>query len=321
MNYVDFLRKEAEGSHAQFHQFLLTVGQEGPDSHYFFFEGDDDPLFYLDQAQSFLENRTYYEFICQGREGVLKVHELVARDGRASDRTHFFVDKDHNDIMGGVQPTAPSVFQTYCYSFENYLVCDRVLRRFWGERLHLPSTDQRLAETMELFREMRSSLMKRMRILMAIVLIGRGIEGRQQLKLNLNNINLDKVLKIDLGARRVGWMRDGFRHFLSASNMTQAGIGPVRSSDIRRICRRYLAAGDPKHYVRGKFELWFLVRFLMIKTKELADRKLAASAGVARARPKENITLSNCIIQLAPLCPCPQDVSRFLISRLGNPQP
>lgn len=320
MDHATRLREEAESPHAQFHQYVLLISKGQPDDQYFFFEGDDDPIFYGDQAQSFLGERLYHDFICRGREEVLKAHDLVARDGRAIDRTHFFVDKDHNDIMGGRTNFSASIFQTCFYSFENYLVCERVLRRFWVERLHLSSSDERLEHTIDTFRVMHLSLMKRMRVLMALVLIGRGIEGRASLKLNLNNVCLDKVLRLDFSRRRINWQPNAIQNFLSASNMIQAAVGPIKNSDIRRICRTYLASTDAKHYVRGKFELWFFVKFLMFKTGELAERKSALALGVARAKPNEAITHTNCVIYLASLCPCPKDLTKYFLERLGSPQ-
>lgn len=319
MDHAEVLREEAGGSHAQFHQFILALQKGQADDQYLFFEGDDDPLFYVDLAQNFLNDRLHLEFICHGREGVLKVHELVARDRRAIERAHFFIDKDHNDILNGEEKFSGSIFRTVGYSFENYIVCERVLRRFWVERLHLPSTDSRLDQTIGAFRSMHKSFMRRMRILMALVLIGRGIDGRTALKLNLNNVSLDRVLRLDFSSLDVRWLPNAMQSFLAASNMIQAGVGPIRSIDIRRTCRAHLSSEDAKLYVRGKYELWFLVKFLMAKTRELADKKTAATLGVSRAKPNETISPANCLIQLAPLCPCPKDLARFFLERLGLP--
>lgn len=320
MDYGTLLREAAESSHAIFHIFMLTISKARPNEQYLFFEGDDDPLFYVHQAQVFLGNRDYHEFVCKGRDAVLKVHDLIARDNRAIERTHFFVDKDHNDVMRGETEFSGSIFRTCCYSFENYMVCERVLRRFWVERLHLPSTDQRLGQTITAFKAMHNCLMRRMRVLMALVLIGRGIEGGPQIKLNLNNVNLDKLFKLDFSRSHVGWQPQAMRNFLAASNMTEAGVGAIRLAQVKQICRNYLSTPDAKCYVRGKYELWFFVKFLMAKTRELADRKAAVAVGMPRARPKESITHTNCIIQLAPLCPCPQDLTKYLRERLGAPQ-
>lgn len=318
MDHAQFLRNEVQGSHAQFHQFVLALSEGAHDDQYFFFEGDDDPVFYVGQSLSFLNAREYHIFICRGRSDVLKVHELVARDGRASERSHFFIDRDHNDILASPSDYPASVFQTRCYSFENYLVCDRVVRRFWVERLHLPSTDARLTKYVARFHAMHTSLMKRLRLLMALVLVGRGIEGREPLKLNLNNVNLDKVLKLDAGMEQVRWMPNAVQHFLAASNMIESGLSAISAATVRHICKKYLS-GDAKTYVRGKYELWFFVKFLMATSRELSDKKVANASGLARAKPKEPLTFTNSIMHLSPLAPCPADLSGFLLRRLGAP--
>src|SRR5690554_2700418 len=112
MDYQKLLREALDSSHSQFHQFALALSKGQPNEQYFFFEGYDDPCFYVDKAQAYLRQRPHHEFVCDGRDGVLKVHDLIARDNRAIDRTHFFIDKDHNDIVKGETSFSGSIFQT-----------------------------------------------------------------------------------------------------------------------------------------------------------------------------------------------------------------
>jgi hypothetical protein len=142
MDYAKALIEEASGAHAVFHEFVLTLPMHPGDAIFLFFEGEDDPTFYLPHLSLNITGRDFLSFICFGRSEVLKVEELIRADGRATARCAYFVDKDHTEFT---HPGAPGlseyIFQTQHYSVENYLVCPELLNRYWVEKLHLNSTD------------------------------------------------------------------------------------------------------------------------------------------------------------------------------------
>ena len=313
---ANLLRDQARTPHALYHEFALAQSKCATDAHFLFFEGVDDPVFFAGHIVPRLNGRDYYEFICNGRDGVIKVQELCARDGRASNRTLFFIDKDHTDILGAATEFPSGLFQTECYSFENYIVCKQVFRRFWTERLRLQCTDKRYSEYADLFDKLHCSFAARMRLLMAIVLIGRGIEGRPLAKLNLNNVNLEKVISVDLSAGKVRWMPSGGQHFLAASNIKQSGIR-VRGDDVRRVYRTFLRGRDSKSYIRGKYELWFFVRLLAAMSRTLSDKQTAKVTGLPRATPGEIICYGTCLDSLSGLSTCPAALGVFLDARIA----
>lgn len=260
------------------------------------------------------------EFVCEGRGNVFVVHAMCARDGRALDRCHFFVDKDLNDVLQpGFAVPAP-VFQTATYSFENYLVCETVLRRFWVERMRLDIMDERYAQYVSDFHTFHAQFGRKMRLLMAMVLIGHGIDGRRPVKLNLNNANLDKVMRLDFGARRVRWMVGGAAHFCAACNLREAFVGAALVS-AKPVLRKYLIGLPPKVYIRGKYELWFMVKYLSSVSRELADRNKAKAAGRKRAAIGDIISEGNCMDSLPALAPCPQELTEYLRARMPPPAP
>lgn len=310
MDQVEFLRRETVSPHAAFHQFALAQTRETSRTHFLFFEGDDDPLFYVSFVLPSINDCPYVELMCDGRDGVLKAHELCARDGRAADRTMFFVDKDLTDFLHSGAVSSPKVFETENYSFENYIVCESVFRRFWVERLKLSVLDSRYKHHVELFCVLHNSFMKKMRLVMAYILMGRGLDGRQVFKLNLNNVRLEKVFAIDCEQRRVKWLPSGITDLLSSIGQTScAGLSRF---DARKTYAKYLMKQPPKTYVRGKYELWFFVSVLAEFTRRLADRKAAEACGMARARPVDSISHSNCLNSLAALTPCPEKLATFL---------
>ena len=310
-DHADFLRDELRSPYAVFHQFMLQLERCPSDCQFIFFEGSEDPTFFIRFILERLDGREYREFVCNGRQGVIKVNELCSSDGRAFSHTLYFIDKDHCDLMDPDEVLPMRVIQTECYSFENYLVCNEVFRRFWTERLRLRSSDDRFVFYRKLFENLHKSFFERMQFLMAIILIGRGIDGRTIAKLNLNNVDLNKVLSIDFDAGKILWLPRGGTTFLSASNMTTSGI-TLRGDAIRSVLRKYLRHRNPKSYVRGKYELWFFVQFLQFITRKLSDRKQAKVTGLPRANPGEIITHKNAIDLLCGLAPRPENLWRFL---------
>ena len=308
---ADILRNEAKSPHAVFHEFILELGKRHSDCYFLFFEGSEDPTFYSGFVLDRLADREYHDFVCHGRQGVIKVNELCNRDGRAFNRSLFFIDKDHSNLLCPEEVLPPRTFQTECYSFENHLVCKESFRRFWSERLHLRFNDSRYDFYIDLFEKLHQSFFDRMKYLMAIVLIGRGIGTLPAAKLNLNNVNLDNVLSIDFENAQIVWAKNGGRRFLSSSNMTASGIG-VRGDMIRSILRKYLHDLEPKSYVRGKYELWFFAKFLHLITKELAKRHVPSPIELPRATPSEVITFKTAIDLLCGLSPIPNTLDIFL---------
>lgn len=310
-DYADLLRAEATGPHSIFQQFILLLGKSTPDSHFFFFEGSEDPAFYVGLILPRICDHEYHEFICNGRQGVLKLNELCRRDGRAFDRSLYFIDRDHCEFISPEEVLPRRIFQTEHYSFENYLVCNQTFRRFWTERLHLPSGDTRYESHLALFARLHQSFFERMQLLMAIILIGRGIDSGPTAKLNLNNVKLENVLSIEIEAGRVRWAKKGGEKFLAASNITESSI-KIRGDAIRKVIRKHLRGRAPKSYIRGKYELWFFVRFLSLITRDLSDRAKARASGLPRATPGEAITHAGAIDYLCALAPCPLTLDQFL---------
>ncbi|MEA9776425.1 DUF4435 domain-containing protein [Xanthomonas campestris] len=310
MDYAAVLRGEAESGHAQYHEYVLSLGSVSADLVFLFFEGDDDPAFYNNYIVGRVGCREYREFVCNGRVEVLKAHELVARDGRGGGRALFFVDKDLTEIIDPGFLVPASVFQTSVYSFENYLVCHEVFRRYWVERLRLPYFDRRFAAWSEILASAHANFMRHCKVLMALILIGRGVDGGVPIKLNLNNASLKNLfdVRIDDGKCRVKWRPGGLSKFVAAVNLSEAAIS---AADVRKISRRYLY-GPAKRYVRGKYELWFFVRFLQEMTRQLSDRTACAIAKDLRARPVESINEANFVALGASLTPCPGELAHFL---------
>ncbi len=311
MDYVELLRAEARGAHAVFHQFALARSVDAA-ALFFFFEGEEDPTFYMPHIVARLSDRRHHVFICYGRSEVLKSHSLVERDGRGAQQALFFIDKDHTDFMSNADPNLPwSVFQTDLYSIENYLTCENVFRRYWIERLHLSDLDPRYAECLRSMQRVMSSFESRCRLLTALILLGRGIDGGSSIKLNLNNVQLEKIFIVTPDLGQCKYKPGALKHFLAATGL---GAYLPKNCGVRAkaVVRNHLYGKAPKTYIRGKYDLWVFAKALAFFTRQLSDRETARRTGAQRATPTVPLSVDAAIDSLAPLAPCPPTLIAFL---------
>jgi hypothetical protein len=314
MDYYDELADEVADANSAFHEFALMLSEEESPDYFAFFEGDEDPAFYNNFIRQRIGVKTLSGFVCNGRAQVLKACALVVNDGRAVERSLFFIDKDHSNIMLGARETHPDcVFETDWYSIENYVCTNTVFRRFWQERLHLRQTDDRLPIFENRLNVLREQFYGHMRVLMSMILIGRGIDGREAHKLNLNNVNLEKILRIDFQKNLCEFRAGGSRHFIAAATLPQPSGG-----EIRDVYAKHLRGRVSAEYVRGKYELWFFWKVVTMSTHELADRASAAKSGKRRATPTAQLPFSACLESFAPLVDCPTSLSNYLAERITH---
>ena len=305
------MRAEARGAHAVFHQFALARSTDAA-ALFFFFEGEEDPTFYMPHIIARISDRRHHVFICYGRAEVLKTHSLVERDGRGTLQTLFFVDKDHTDFLNPALEALPSsVFQTDCYSIENYLACESVFRRFWIERLHLSDLDPRYQTCCASLGRVMASFEARCRALMALILLGRGIDGSAPIKLNLNNVQLEKMFSVAADRGICRYKAGALRHFLAATGLG-AHIPQHCGPRIKAVVRNCLRSRSPKTYIRGKYDLWVFAKSLAYFTRQLSDRETARRTGLPRATPTVPLTIESAVDSLAPLTSCPPPLAAFL---------
>lgn len=310
MDYVEQLKQEAHGAHSIFHQYSLQISRENLKCYFLFLEGHEDLSFYMNFIAPRLSGRQPIHFTCFGRTEVIKVSELVNNDERSLGRALFFIDKDHTDIYpANDEGLANNIFQTSVYSVENYIVCKDVFSRFWTERLHLSVADDRYEIYLDKFIKTHKSFIKRMRLITALILIGRGINGEKS-KLNLNNVNLDNLFKIDIENSSCHYKKGALSSFKTASDFALRHAQP-KGKELIKTYREHLARRDPKTYLRGKYELWFFCKFLNAISSMLSSKKHCPKH-LPRATPKASIQFEGCLETLANFCPIPEELKSFI---------
>jgi len=304
MSLVNQFRQSRQISQAIWLQFITAYDSKRNDL-YVFFEGKTDSAYYLPE----LRRRWHQQgkvriFICAGKEGVITAYH----DKRIKQKiinwksVLFFVDKDWDDLLNIVQiPQSKSFFVTDCYSIENYLVSVDTVEIVWTDIYKLPQNDPRLAQVLQQFRRGHQRFIQLICPMMAWGIVQKKqetklalAENRREKGLNLNNAKLNKVFELDSNLKLFKKPK-GFENLKKTAAFNhQLNLASFKNelNKIRRL--------EPKKYIRGKFELWYLISFLIELAKMLTTKNQPKRAVI-----KVQLTYENAIEILGGKVPYP----------------
>lgn len=254
MTFLDDLKGSGQGAIAVFHVFLLNY-RKAENSIHAFFEGNDDSSYYLnfinDRNKS---KRKILPYKCGNKKGVYAAYEKIKSHGVSNVILLFFVDKDFSDILEEQYPQDECIYVTECYSIENYLVTTYTLQRIWIDIFHLPAHQDKYEIVEKKFLLELSHFYEFMKPLMARIIFAKLCNE----KANLNNINLSKMFRFDSDLNLETLESD-----LSEVLEKMSGISiPKHREEELFVVLEKLEKFGPKIYIRGKYELWFLVKFI-----------------------------------------------------------
>jgi Protein of unknown function (DUF4435) len=131
MTYLEELRQSKNKPQVAFNEFMLST--RAFSAHLFcFFEGKDN-AYYVPRVKQFTAK--YHPIKCGGREKVLAVQQLIANHTEYDRyKKAFFIDRDFNAPL---QPAFSSIFETPCYSVENFYVSIVVFKEILTNEFHL----------------------------------------------------------------------------------------------------------------------------------------------------------------------------------------
>jgi hypothetical protein len=246
MTFLDQLRALRTSPQAVWLRFVGAY-QSGRLDLYAFFEGNDDLSYYQPYLrQKWAGRGQLHGFNCNGKDHVVGVMARVKQTLDHEWRALFFIDKDVDDFCGHARHSDPFLFETECYSIENYITHPVTLSVMWTDLLCLPATDARLTEILKAYDAAYHSFVTAMKQVMAWIIHLR----RSGCKVVLNDMSMDNVISIDREGKcslKGGWAD----HILAASNTHGAVYEPAAFAGVVAE----LDPCDPRTYIRGKFDL------------------------------------------------------------------
>ncbi len=258
------------------------------------FEGHDDQSFYINH---FPANIEFDAFVTFGKANSIELYNSLDWTKYSKERIIFFIDRDYDRILGIPVPEDLNIYETTFYSIENYVVNENILRRAIRELFHFYDGDV-INAICELFRDSLTDFTESIKPIVTWILFVRN----KGLRPNLNNIDLSAFFGINSSLILT---KPNVDRIQLLNKFTQVTTPPFTLSEYKRLRVQIEQIPEYKMYLRGKFELWFFLRFLNevhIYLNNVGHKK----------SQKTSITATNSLEVLGPRVPCPARLFEFI---------
>jgi hypothetical protein len=211
----------------------------------------------------------------------------------------FFVDRDLADFIPEVLPLHDDVFVTDVYAIENWLVDRALLSRAMRELFHVELLVADETRILNIFEQMLERFYDAIRSTMGWMLVQR----RNNNRFHANSIRLEDMFSVVL-RNDFSWSISPLRRRKSRLLDACPNNVPVARS-VRMAATELRRCGEPKRYVRGKWELWFFEKFLRLLLVVLANNG-------NNPRSRVQINAKNIVDIIGPRCRTPHELAQFL---------
>lgn len=297
---TDFLRRLTQRRHSPVAVAakLDRLRARKPDTLFLVVEALPDAIRYSDAARA-AGAAEIKEILCEGKRGVLKLLKHVRDKYGYDKRILFFVDRDHDDFIVG-NPNDPAVYVTDGYSFEADFVSPDSFRCVLTEIYKVDEEEAVIEEFTAAFASALDTFEKSLLPIMAWTIAVRRLGG----DMNLNNAQLADLINIqdvESPSRKKGALR--FFHAACARSLS------LKTPYLIRSVLRELASVSPHNVIRGKYLMWFFLKYLT----QMRDRFRAAKAHGERAHFIDlEVNASNVVQLLSSRLKMPGTLQDFL---------
>lgn len=305
MEFLKYLKSAAKSNTSVRTKFMQQYNTND-DSLHVFYEGNDDPSFY----SNFFENRSkikVYYYQAENKNGVYYIHSKINWSAYKKNRSLFFVDKDFSDILKENYVIDTNIFTTKYYSIENYIVCKQVFTRILRDILHID--DEKFIN--QCYKDFEKNLKQYsidIQPLIAWIIHHRSIKS----PLQLNNFKISDIFYFDnnlkIKRNKICKGKKIQEYILEKTKLTQTDQCWKGILNYYRILKK---THQHKIYLRGKYEIWFLVTYIN-KLVEIINSSKAK--GEAKIKLQFNLTADNAVELLGPRLKKPTDINNFLIT-------
>lgn len=263
-DFVEYLSSQAETESAALHDFILQFNEKSNDL-YLFFEGVEDPPFYMPSIRAHVHQGRCWKYVCNGKHPLAGVRQYLVNNRYSLDRMLFFVDRDFDDLLQCQISNEPRTFITGPYSIENYLVGRDQAEIVLVDLAGLSQSDPDCKGFLASFETILERCAKVILPFIAMTLAAR----QQGSKANLQNIKLANIFVISMDPGEI-------RRKVGAAQKCRSAVLPkdteVAFGEILHWARR-LRSIDSKLWFRGKYELWFFEKVLLLFLSQLGAKR------------------------------------------------
>lgn len=197
-NIVDYLREQATTDCVAYAEFMLQY-KKGEDTLYCFFEGFEDRTFYSIRIDNISNSEGYNDYICGGKDDVLKVHSLIKENPHYKEaKTGFFVDSDFDNTV-----IPDGVYVTPTYSIENLYCCQDSFKKILISEFKMKRTDRDFEKCLRNYLDLQNKFNQETLVLNSWLACQADYRNTYKIKTRLNidkkvKAHFDKVVLPDL---------------------------------------------------------------------------------------------------------------------------
>lgn len=265
-DYASYLAEEAKSDIAAMHQFRILYDSTKT-TYPFFFEGEEDSLFFMPEARRYVSNNVTHIYDCGGKRSVIKVRDDIKADGYNVDTCLFFVDRDYDDYLGTQILLDETTYITDNYSVENDISSLAAARILMADVLRISQADPEFAKIENTLIEAYKIFRLEVRTLIGWILAAKEEKCSPNIRntTGLKNIVTFVNAKPELTGK-------GFAEF-KKKVVVDGKLPPIRA--ILKWTRR-LDLETAGLWIRGKYDIWFFHSILLIALEQANIRRKAA---------------------------------------------
>jgi hypothetical protein len=244
-------------------------------------------------------------------------------------RLLFFVDKDYEDLLQMNSKKDRNVFVTRYYSIENYISSVNIFEYCLRDLFKIKDNNI-VKEILEKYNKCYCDFQCEMRLITAAILVFR----KKNLHLELDNIKMDDLFKVvNFQFKCFAYKAPKVYQNITRSNrpaseksliidqkkinlFAKAGadISEIKYRQIRANINLLKTVTDSRIFIRGKYQLWFFIRFYNNVRAMSSTINSQIQAGNSLLNPEDrntNINLSIDINESNIFDILPMKISRF----------
>jgi len=306
MSRVNFMLDALDRCPVKYMEFT-RVYSKFPDAMICLFEGED-VKYYGFRVEFYLKGYKWIPIECNGKKDVLELYRVISNHEEYSKANAlFFIDRDFDEPIENIH--RKYIYETPCYSIENFYASKDCFRSILVSEFKISefcANSQCHLNCLEAFEKVQSLFHNAIFFLNAWIKAHRKKERENKInRLNLNNVNIDKIVLISLENIEKQYSDDKLNIlFPEASTIDQQEIQSALDS---------FSGKNLTYEFRGKYEAEF-VRLFLIKLRE-DRRKNTPKIFSKRGSVKLNISRKNIISELSQYADTPDCLEIFLTEK------
>ncbi len=282
---------------------LYNTNKLSPNCLFCFVEGKSDTDYYFPKVKSiFGDNHLFIN--CYNKKFVLKMYQLIHEKDKDTKKLAFFIDHDYDSTV-----KLEHVYETECYSIENYYCYQSAFSEFLQYGLHIDKTTMEYQEAMNFYIQEFDKFHKAMIDFNAWIAICKVKDQNGEM------IHLDKLgssVPDSFLAKKIGG------EYIKSYNLEKINshfnANPEITMEEHDMMIAELKEKDYYKIFRGKYELHFLYEFLQYLYYRANHKKKGERALLEKSIVSWDINLSKLMIYYSDYAFYPKSLKDFLLS-------